>query len=151
MTLTRIHPATLTDAGALDPIFRVMASLGEMHGLTVTSPAPGYFIGGLNTHKLAANVTVDEYPEMGDLSSYGVADSPEQFIERFGATLQADPRTFAVFFAPIVKSDQPPEGGWRWHKWGEYIGDKNPQHEYIYDEDDSIERVYIFHIVATDY
>jgi hypothetical protein len=35
---------------------------------------------------------------------------------------------------------------WRWHKWGEYIGTKNPQHEYLYDEDESIQEVFCYHI-----
>jgi len=74
-----------------------------------------------------------------------VVDSPEQFIERYHHLLEADERTFAVFFTVIRKADQSEEGGWRWHKWGEYLGSHTPQHEYLYDEE-GIEEVYVVHI-----
>ena len=54
---------------------------------------------------------------------------------------------FAVFFYKIEK--EPGEGGWRWHKWGPYIGKHDVQHEYLADEDLSDigqEFVYIFHL-----
>lgn len=57
----------------------------------------------------------------------------------------ADPRLLGVFFTPMVRAEQSPEGGWRWHKWGEYIGDHTPTAEYLYDEPE-IERVYVVSI-----
>ena len=80
------------------------------------------------------------------LDEHGVADSIENFKEVYQAIIEDKERDFIVSFTPIVKAEQSPSGGWRWHKWGTYIGGKNPQHEYIYDEDDSIEKVFVFHV-----
>jgi len=80
------------------------------------------------------------------LSSGGVCDSPEQFMTAVGGALLDSPRKFCVSFTRIVKSEQDSSGGWRWHKWGEYIGTKSPKHEYLYDEDDSITEVYCYQV-----
>lgn len=42
--------------------------------------------------------------------------------------------------------DQPSEGGWRWHKWGPYVGDKHPEHEYLHDEGPEITQATCFHV-----
>jgi hypothetical protein len=55
-------------------------------------------------------------------------------------------RRFTLAFTRVRKRDQPDEGGWRWHKWGEYIGEKSPQYEYLYDEGNEIEEVYCYHV-----
>ena len=34
---------------------------------------------------------------------------------------------------------------WRWHKWGPYIGTKEPKCEYLYDEPE-IDKVVIFEL-----
>ena len=80
------------------------------------------------------------------LHCYGVCDSPDQFIERYEKLLEEDPRRLFVTFFKVEKRRQPKRGGWRWHKWGPYIGDKDPQHEYIRDEDDTIKVVYCYQI-----
>jgi hypothetical protein len=91
-----------------------------------------------------------EYPTLGDdrwFGSYGVCDSPEQFMAHpIGQWIAASGRLFVISFTEIVKAEQSPDGGWRWHKWGEYIGEKNPQYEYLYDEGAEIERVYCYHV-----
>lgn len=76
---------------------------------------------------------------------FGVCDHWSQVIERWPELL-TDPRRFVVTVTPIRKTDQTASGGWRWHKWGEYIGTKDPQYEYLYDEPD-IDVVYVFHIL----
>lgn len=48
---------------------------------------------------------------------------------------------------PILKSCEPADGGWRWHKWGKYIGLRNPKNEYIHDEDDTINVVWCFSVI----
>lgn len=78
-------------------------------------------------------------------SDYGVCDYPQQLIEQF-PILIADPRRFLVVFTPIRKEDQSEEGGWRWHKWGPYIGTQNAQMEYLADEVD-IEEVYVYQLL----
>jgi len=88
------------------------------------------------------------FPEISDgdwFGSFGVCDTPEQLMERLPKVVTEGPRKFVISVTPILKEDQPEHNGWRWHKWGTYIGDKNPTHEYLADEPD-IERVYVFTI-----
>jgi hypothetical protein len=80
----------------------------------------------------------------GDFNCYGVCDSFEQVLEKCPEIVESN-RQFIITLTPIVKSQQPSEGGWRWHKWGEYIGTFESQCEYIYDEV-GIEKVFVFHI-----
>lgn len=90
----------------------------------------------------------EDYPEFGDeddpRGSYGVCDSVEQLLAAY-PELEAPGREFVVVLTAIHKSEQSSDGGWRWHKWGPYIGTQNPQHEYIYDEP-NIDVVYVYHI-----
>jgi hypothetical protein len=81
------------------------------------------------------------------LSCYGVCDSPENLLEHpdYKEILNHPQRRFTVFLAEIRKEDQG-ERGWRWHKWGPYIGAHEPQYEYLADEE-GIERVFVFQIV----
>jgi hypothetical protein len=44
-----------------------------------------------------------------------------------------------------MKANQPKEDGWRWRKWGQYIGALEPTCEYIADEP-HIDKVYVYHI-----
>lgn len=76
---------------------------------------------------------------------YGVCDSPEQLIEKYGDALNAEGRRFVVSFTEVRRDQQGPHGGWRWHKWGQYIGTQEPAHEYLFD-DTHIERVFVFHV-----
>ena len=80
--------------------------------------------------------------EITMMDNYGVCDNVEQVIETF--KLDNADFDFSITMTPIYKSQQCKNGGWRWHKWGKYIGEYEPKHEYLYDED--IEEVYIFHI-----
>lgn len=90
------------------------------------------------------------YPNIGAeqlFGCYGVCDSPEQFMDHaIGQWLAASERKFTVSFTCVRKSEQPEIGGWRWHKWGEYIGKKKPRYEYLYDEGPEITEVYVYHV-----
>lgn len=100
---------------------------------------------------------VDSYPhiliepsrEEDDISIapvVGVCDSPMQLFEKYkDIALNHPNRKFVVAMVPLNKADQPKEGGWRWRKWGEYIGEQKPVMEYLADEP-VIETVYTFHI-----
>lgn len=77
------------------------------------------------------------------LSAYGVCDSPEQLLSLYD--FEADTRSFFISFVEIRKDNQPSDGGWRWHKWGPYVGKQKPMCEYIYDEPD-IKNVFTYHI-----
>lgn len=76
--------------------------------------------------------------------SHGVCDSPEQFMEKLGKHLESSSDEYVVCFVRLRKDEQYESGGWRWHKWGEYIGNQEPKCEYLYDEP-VIEEVYTYH------
>lgn len=99
----------------------------------------------------------DTLEEMGDIiregkwiTSYGVADTPEQAFEHAKQALAKAGRTgeHCVFVTHITKdlSNAGQGGGWRWHKWGEYIGKGAPMHEYLDDEPGFENGVWTFHI-----
>jgi len=90
---------------------------------------------------------VEQYPDLpGELSPYGVCDSPDQFMATgYRALADVPERRFFVTFVRVSRSEQPPDGGWRWHKWGEYIGLGQPTCEHLFDEP-LIEEVYTFHV-----
>ena len=110
---------------------------------------------GFNFHNAIADQSFDDLYNFDDedeseadigVPSYGVADSVEQFIEKFGKKLEESPNEYCVGFTEVKRADQPKEGGWRWHKWGEYIGTKEPQYEYLHDEPE-IESVVTFSVM----
>jgi len=78
------------------------------------------------------------------IDAYGVCDSVEQLLAAC-PELEAPGRRFVVTVTPVKRANQPADGGWRWHKWGDYIGTQNPQHEYLYD-DVHIDMVLCYHI-----
>jgi hypothetical protein len=53
---------------------------------------------------------------------------------------------FVISFTRVLKSNQPSAGGWRWHKWGPYMGTQNSQREYLHDEP-SISEIFCYHIM----
>lgn len=85
----------------------------------------------------------EEYPDLS-IECYGVCDNVDQLIDQC-PELKSKKRSFTITVTRVKKSNQPKEGGWRWHKWGPYIGTKSPQCEYLYDETD-IEEVLCYHI-----
>lgn len=89
-------------------------------------------------------LTEDPYDEKS--SSYGVSDDVEQILEYHKEIIDNPDRQFVINVTAVHKSNEPERDGWRWHKWGPYIGTKNPQCEYIADEDDSIESVVLWHV-----
>lgn len=76
---------------------------------------------------------------------YGVCDNYKQILERYNDLLSNPNKNYVIGLSVVERKNQSPEGGWRWHKWGEYIGTQNPEHEYLYD-DTHIDKVYCFHI-----
>lgn len=108
----------------------------------------GVYVGHLNLHsEINRNFVKDEYPRWDDwkFNAYGVCDTPEQMLEYYKEVLADPDRNFSVCFHLICREDQSPDGGWRWHKWGPYIGEQNPKCEYLYDEPD-IDEIYVFHV-----
>lgn len=87
-----------------------------------------------------------KYPILTDMGCYGVCDNFNQVLERGKKDLYSCDRYFVIIFTEIKREDQDSDGGWRWHKWGEYIGNQKPMHEYLYD-DKHIDKVYCYHII----
>ncbi len=90
------------------------------------------------------DINADEY-----YSNYGVCDSPEQF-KRTGLYkgIAESERSWCVFFTHVPKdvSNAGNGGGWRWHKWGPYIGEGEPTTEYLDDEPLFPGGVYTYHV-----
>lgn len=92
------------------------------------------------------------YVEVDGVEPYGVCDTPEQFKEKFAQILENDPRPLVVLFTHVAKDPENKGlgGGWRWHKWGEYIGDGMPTREHLDDEEKFEKGIYCFHIYVVD-
>ncbi len=80
----------------------------------------------------------------GSFNPYGVCDSYEQVLEQCPEIIESS-RQFCLFVTRLDKKNQSPKGGWRWHKWGPYIGKQEPECEYLYDEP-VVETVYVYHV-----
>jgi len=108
------------------------------------------FVGELNEHLNIREFT--DYKIIRDnwrQEDYGVCDNAEQAIEiyeqniasgRFSEDIQ-----YLIYLTPMYKHNQPEDGGWRWEKWGEYIGVQNSQSDYLYYEPE-VDMIYVFHI-----
>lgn len=76
---------------------------------------------------------------------YGVCDNASQAIEYCNKNVLSNKdKNYILIMTPILKRNEG-EYGWRWHKWGSYIGVQNPQHEYI-SEEENIDMVYVFEL-----
>lgn len=85
----------------------------------------------------------EHYPQVSK-GPYGVADDVDQIVAA-NPELSDPQRQFVVTFTRVRKATEAAEGGWRWHKWGEYIGTKTPTREYLHDEPE-IDEVLVFSI-----
>lgn len=67
----------------------------------------------------------------------GVSDNIEQIKEYYKEEIEDPNRKFFIHLTPVWQEKEyaGKGGGWRWHKWGNYIGKLNPQCEYLDDED----------------
>lgn len=81
-----------------------------------------------------------------DKSDYVVSDTVEQALAYFAEEVADTEVTYVMGAFPFLKAEQPEHGGWRWHKWGPYIGEKQPRCEYLHDEGDDIEEIYCCHL-----
>ena len=95
----------------------------------------------------------DEYTwhiatENDRISFYGVSDNATQVIKYFNDFENRNEINLGdcvIIMSPILKDTQPKCNGWRWHKWGRYIGEKHPTAEYLADEPD-IPFVWCWHL-----
>ena len=92
------------------------------------------------------NVLKDNGYKTEGFGKYGVADNYNQVLKKYKEMLMNPDKNYVVSYIWIHKLEEPAQGGWRWHKWGEYIGIHKPEHEHIYDEADPIYSVICYHI-----
>lgn len=83
-------------------------------------------------------------------AQYGVADSIEQIKEYFNEEIEDTNKKYFITVTPVYqdKENKGKGGGWRWHKWGEYIGKLDSKCEYLDDEEfgDDFKHVICFHL-----
>lgn len=83
-------------------------------------------------------------------AQYGVADSVEQIKNYFREEVEDPDKAYFIAVTPVFQDPgrKGKGGGWRWHKWGEYIGELDIKCEYLDDEDfgKDFDCVLTFHI-----
>lgn len=80
-----------------------------------------------------------------NFNCYGVCDDSDQLMKALPQEVTEGPKDYVISLHVIHKGLEPEKHGWRWHKWGPYIGIHEPQCEYIADEP-VIEKVFVYHI-----
>lgn len=145
-----------------DPIIAILAGIGDSDTPFTELEVGSYLINHFSFEHVILG-DWETYPELGkeiiakgvlnpsmglyEFGPYGVCDGPEQFWEtELGKFIRESDRPFCVSFTHVAKADQPPDGGWRWHKWGSYIGKGEPQCEYLYDEEGFEDGIYTYHV-----
>lgn len=107
----------------------------------------GFYIGALNVnHDLEAMFGIS----LKDTWTYGVCDNASQvyaYLEEQGKL--SDDSKYVVLLHPVLKKHEPARDGWRWHKWGPYIGEYEHCCEYLYDEE-GIEGVLVFEVYTVE-
>lgn len=76
---------------------------------------------------------------------YGVADNIEQVLAKYKHYVDDPENNFCIEITEVRKDEEPERDGWRWEKWGTYIGNQESQAMYLYNEPD-IESVLVFGI-----
>lgn len=94
----------------------------------------------------------EKYPNFPEWrGSYGVCDSAENLLEVRGEDLNDPNRKFIIVLTEVGcdPSNGGNGGGWRWHKWGEYIGAHDIQCEYL-DDEEGIDSVFCYRILEVE-
>ena len=118
----------------------------------------GVYMCGLNANYDIEEIT--DYKEKRNFDSpfyfcnYGVCDNASQALDYYDDLYKQyedcmKDKSFVVLLVPMFREDQPECGGWRWHKWGPYIGKFKSKCEYLYDEK-GIDYVFCFHIYEVE-
>lgn len=139
-----------------DPMVRALAAITNPQGSDTKRLWRGVYQSHINFNHEIHNLIINDYPDQelfGMLlddqgrNSYGVCDHWTQVLALIPEVDQP-PHNYIIRVAPIRRDEQEPEGGWRWHKWGPYIGifqEQARSHEYLYDTPDVVE-VFAYHI-----
>lgn len=88
------------------------------------------------------------YRGLESYGAYGLCDTPEQLLEVF-PHLDGDDVPRFITVNGVLRKHQPSSGGFRYHKWGQYVGKQKPRSEYLYD-DKHIDMVVNFHIYRVE-
>lgn len=121
----------------------------------ITHLQEGAYETGLNPHHVLEKPQYEQYPKLGKVSeysfgkigsfsSYGVCDDLQNLLAACPELVTSE-RQFVITLCPMRSDEQCEEGGWRWHKWGPYVGEQTPTCEYLYDEP-LIDLVYVYQI-----
>lgn len=110
----------------------------------------GYWSGDLIREYCGLNI--EEYnsflykdvPNPSFRENFGVADNIEQILKHYPELLQSKDK-FIVLISDVYRKDQPESYGFRYEKFGDYIGTQDIQHEFMYD-DKHIDKVIIYWI-----
>ncbi len=134
--------------GPVQAILRIVSAQNEDGPTSPKNIGTGLYLLGhwnLECEVAVKRELLEHYPNLESKECIGVCDTPEQAMEYLKPEIEDPKRKFFIGFVRLRKEDQPKDGGWRWHKWGEYIGKQEPQCEYLYDEP-VINDVYTFHV-----
>lgn len=71
------------------------------------------------------------------IEPYGVADNINQIKGLYKKQIECPNTKWVISLTPVFQDleNKGKGGGWRWHKWGKYIGELDPKCEYLDDED----------------
>ena len=104
-----------------------------------------------NVFNIPFNQKYEAFAPTYHKAQYGVADNIDQIKEYYKEEIKDPDKKYFIYVTPVYPDPELKGSrmGWRWHKWGEYIGKLNPQCEYLDDEDfvNDIEYVICFHLV----
>lgn len=118
----------------------------------------GVYVCELNSNHTIEMIT--NYKEKTNFKSpiywchYGVCDNASQALDYYDNLYKQnkdymEDKMFVILLVPVIRKQEPESGGWRWHKWGRYIGKFEPKCEYLHDED-GIDYVYCFDILEVE-
>jgi hypothetical protein len=103
--------------------------------------APQHIMDGVYLHWSTLETWFDG---LDDQVYFGVCDDVEQILAHH-PDIKESAQHFVVGVIAIRKEWEPDRDGWRWHKWGEYIGTQKSSCEYLADEPE-IEQVYVYQV-----
>ena len=70
-----------------------------------------------------------------DVETSGVCDNINQILHNYHTLLIDANKLFVIVTHKIYQNDQPSKMGWRWKKFGPYIGEHDIENEYLYNDD----------------
>lgn len=131
----------------VDPILAMIAKVNNQNPVATRLAQGVYQVGHFGSSDFLLEWGNQWEVDLGDHSHYGVCDDLTNLLETI-PLLQADPdRQFLVTLTRVDRdlSNKGQGGGWRWHKWGPYIGKKTPTTEYL-DDEPEIDHIFVYHI-----